>query len=62
MKLLEKVESELEGEVEEQELVWVVQAKLLTTNQKSANKFAKGLEELGFDVKTDLILRELPKD
>lgn len=62
MKLLEKMEGELEEEIEEQELVWVVRAKLLTTDQRMANKFAKGLEELGFDVKTENILRELPKD
>ncbi len=62
MKLLEKLEGELEREVEEQEMVWVVRAKLLTADQKTANKFARGLEELGFNVKTENILRELPKD
>lgn len=56
--LLEEMREDLEGEVEEQELVWVVRAKFLTTNQEWASKFASGLEKLGFDVKTNLLIRE----
>lgn len=58
MKLLVEMRGEdLEENVEE-ELVWVVKAKLLTTDNKLANKFAKSLEMLGFHVKTNCIIRE----
>jgi len=55
--MLEMRGEELDEEIEE-ELVWVVKAKFLTTDQKLANKFAKSLEMLGFNVKTSCLIRE----
>jgi len=58
MKLLVEMRGEdLEENIEE-ELVWVVKAKFLTTDQKLAIKFARSLEMLGFQVKTNCLIRE----
>lgn len=66
MKLLvdlrgKELEDEFEGESceeVEEELLWVINAKFLTPDQKMADKFAKSLESLGFYVKTSYLIRE----